>query len=220
MSPEHPEDHMARQTRLGVLLSGGGRTLQNFLDLAEAGELKAEVVKVVGSRRDAYGLERARQHGIPTAVVRPKDFDSPRQFSEAITAELVAENVELVAMAGFLSLYLIPECFADRVLNVHPALLPSFGGKGFYGDRVHQAVIDYGCKVSGVTVHFADNTYDHGPVVVQQAVPVEEGDDAHTLAARVFEQEKVAFPLAINLFAEGRLRVVDRRVEIRPNPTV
>ena len=202
--------------RMGVLLSGSGRTLQNFIDLGQAGLLKARVVKVVSSRRDAFGLERARQKGIPVAVVRPRDFATTEDFSRAVTAELQAEDVAFVAMAGFLSLYYIPECYAGRVMNVHPALLPSFGGEGFYGDKVHQAVLDYGCKLSGCTVHFADNSYDHGPIIVQKAVPVEETDDAHSLAARVFEKEKEAYPEAINLFAEGRLIIRGRRVEITP----
>jgi formyltetrahydrofolate-dependent phosphoribosylglycinamide formyltransferase len=207
---------MARLIRMGVLLSGSGRTLQNFIDLSQAGLLKARVVKVISSRRDAYGAERARQHGIPTAIVRPRDFGGIEPFSDAITAELMAANVELVALAGFLSFYRIPECFAGRVMNIHPALLPSFGGTGFYGERVHQAVLDYGCKVSGCTVHFADNAYDHGPVIVQKTVPVEEEDDAHSLADRVFEKEKEAYPEAINLFAEGRLRIEGRRVRLMP----
>jgi formyltetrahydrofolate-dependent phosphoribosylglycinamide formyltransferase len=201
---------------MGVLLSGSGRTLQNFIDLWKAGLLKARVVKVVSSRRDAFGLQRAKQNGIPSAVVRPRGFATTEEFSKAVTAELQAEDAELVAMAGFLSLYRIPECYAGRVMNVHPALLPSFGGKGFYGDRVHQAVLDYGCKMSGCTVHFADNSYDHGPIIIQRAVPVEEADDVHSLAARVFEKEKEAYPEAINLFADGRLVIRGRRVEISP----
>ncbi len=207
---------MARTLRLGVLISGGGRSLQNFIDLSAAGKLNATVAKVISSRKDAYGLERAREHDIPAAVVRPRDAGSPAEFSAAVTEELRAEDVDLVAMAGFLSLYFIPDCYAGKVMNIHPALLPSFGGKGFYGDRVHEAVLDYGCKVSGCTVHFADNTYDRGPVIIQKVVPVEEGDDVHSLAARVFEKEKEAYPEAINLFAEGRLEIGDRRVKVRP----
>jgi len=202
--------------RLGVLISGSGRTLQNFIDLSAAGSLKAQVVKVVSSQPDAYGLVRARQHGIPTAVILRKDYRDTEQFSAAITRELQTEGVELVAMAGLLCLYRIPACYSRRVMNIHPALLPSFGGKGFYGDRVHQAVLDYGCKVSGCTVHFADNTYDHGPIIIQKPVRVEEGDDAHSLAERVFQKELEAYPEAINLFAEGRLRIEERRVRISP----
>ncbi|MHC4480223.1 MAG: phosphoribosylglycinamide formyltransferase [Planctomycetota bacterium] len=207
---------MASPVRLGVLISGGGRTLQNFIDLSAAGRLKAEVVKVVSNRSDAYGLERARLHGIPYATIRRGDFRDVDEFSAAIIAELEAEDVELVAMAGFLLLWRIPDRYAGRVMNIHPALLPSFGGEGFYGDRVHQAVLDYGCKVSGCTVHFADNVYDHGPVIVQRAVTVAEGDDVHSLAARVFEMEKEAYPEAINLFAEGRLQITGRWAKVCP----
>ncbi|NLW51008.1 MAG: phosphoribosylglycinamide formyltransferase [Candidatus Brocadiaceae bacterium] len=207
---------MADRLRLGVLISGGGRSLQNFIDLSETGRLRAQVVKVVSSRPDAGGLARARRCGIPACVVRRRDFATAQAFADAVTAELRAEDVHLVALAGFLSLYRIPACYAGRVMNVHPALLPSFGGRGFYGDRVHRAVLECGCKVSGCSVHFADNEYDQGPIIVQRAVPVLEDDDEHTLAARVFEQEKAAYPEAVNLFAEGRLRIEGRRVRVLP----
>jgi len=205
-----------KEARMAVLLSGGGRTLQNFLDLSAKGLLKARVVKVISSRPDAYGLVRARQAGVPTAVVRRRAFADLDSFSSAVTRELDEARPDLVAMAGFMCLYHIPERYRNRVLNIHPALLPSFGGKGFYGERVHRAVLEHGCKVSGCTVHFADNLYDHGPIIVQKCVPVEEGDDAHSLAARVFEKECEAYPEAVNLFAEGRLRVEGRRVHILP----
>ncbi|MCD6416361.1 MAG: phosphoribosylglycinamide formyltransferase [Planctomycetes bacterium] len=207
---------MGAPVRLGVLISGGGRTLQNFLDLSEAGRLKAVVVKVVSSRTDAFGLERARRRGVPAVTVSPKDYKDTESFSEAITRQLQREGVELVAMAGFLSLYRIPDVYLGRVLNIHPALLPAFGGAGCYGDRVHRAVLAAGCKVSGCTVHFADDEYDNGPIIVQRTVPVREDDDAHSLAARIFEEEKKAYPEAINLFAEGRLRIEGRRVRILP----
>ena len=205
---------MCEPIRLGVLISGSGRTLQNFLDLSEGGLLKAEVVKVISSRKDVYGLEMAKNHGVPTSVIRRRDFENTEQFSSAITAELKASGAELVAMAGFLCLYQIPADYAGRVMNIHPALLPSFGGEGFYGDRVHQAVLDYGCKVSGCTVHFADNHYDRGPIIIQKTVEVKDGDDAHRLADRVFERELEAYPESINLFAEGRLKLEGRRVRI------
>ena len=208
---------MSDGVRLGVLISGGGRSLQNFIDLSEAGKLRARVVKVIGSRSDAYGLERAQRHGIPTAVACRKEFAGIEEFSDAITHELQAEDVDLVLMAGFLSLYRIPDCYTGRVMNIHPALLPAFGGKGFYGERVHRAVLDHGCKVSGCTVHFADNEYDKGPIIVQKAVPVKEGDDPHSLAARVFEKEKEAYPEAVNLFADGRLQIAGRRVAVLPS---
>lgn len=205
---------MSEDVALGVLISGGGRTLQNFLDLSAAGKLKARVVKVISSSHNAFGLERARRHGVPAAVVRRKDFPDLASFSRAITEQLQEAEVQLVAMAGFLQLYRIPSLYNNRIMNIHPALLPSFGGKGYYGERVHQAVLDYGCKVTGVTVHFADNTYDTGPIIVQKAVPVLDGDDAHSLAARVFQAELEAYPEAINLFGEERLRREGRRVVV------
>jgi phosphoribosylglycinamide formyltransferase 1 len=207
---------MTEPVRLAVLLSGSGRTLQNFLDRIADGSLKARVVTVISSRPGVYGLERAAQAGVPAVVVDRRKFDDIESFSRAVTAELHAADAELIALAGFLSMYRIPDEYAGRVINIHPALLPSFGGKGFYGDRVHRAVLEHGCKVSGATVHFADNEYDTGPIIAQRTVPVREDDDPHTLADRVFEAELKAFPEAINLFAEGRLRVEGRRVVIAP----
>jgi len=202
--------------RLAVLLSGSGRTLQNFLDLSADGALRAKVVKVVSSLSAAYGLTRAKEAGVPTAVVRRKDYPDTESFSRAITAELDSCKPDLVALAGFMCFYQIPEHYIGRVMNIHPALLPSFGGVGFYGEIVHRSVIEYGCKVSGCTVHFADNVYDRGPIIVQKTVPVQEGDDEHTLADRVFQKELEAYPEAINLFAAGRLRIEGKRVRILP----
>ena len=207
---------MAGRIRMAVLLSGSGRTLQNFLDLSRAGKLKAEVVKVISSLSTVYGLERARSAGVQSAVVRRKDHDSDDAFSRAITRELDACSPDLVALAGFMCFYKMPQHYAHRIMNIHPALLPVFGGKAFYGERVHQAVLDHGCKVSGCTVHFVDNVYDHGPIIVQKTVPVLDDDDAHSLADRVFEKELEAYPEAVNLFAEGRLKVEGRRVRVLP----
>lgn len=209
---------MREKTRMAVLLSGGGRSLQNFIDLAAADELQAEIVKVVSSLSKAYGLERARAAGIATAVVRKKDHAGLGAFSQGLLAELDPAQPDLIVMAGFMCLWRIPARYEGRVMNIHPALLPSFGGKGYYGDRVHRAVLEYGCKVSGCTVHFADNEYDHGPIIVQKTVKVLEDDDEHTLAARVFEAEKRAYPEAVNLFAQGRLRIEGRRVRVLDVP--
>ena len=205
---------MPDKARVAVLLSGGGRSLQNLIDLAAAGRLDAEIVKVISSLTTAFGVERSRGAGIETAVVRKRDHDGVGAYSEALVAELDACRPDLIVMAGFMCLWRIPTHYEGRVMNIHPALLPSFGGRGFYGDRVHRAVLAYGCKVSGCTVHFADNEYDHGPVIVQRTVPVMEDDEEHTLAARVFEAEKAAYPEAINLFARGLLRIEGRRVRV------
>jgi len=208
---------MANPANLAVLLSGSGRTLQNFIHRIEAGRLSARITVVVSSRADAYGLVRAREHGIPTAVVPSRkyrdDFDA---MSRAILVELSRYPVDLVAMAGFMCFFHIPPHLVGRVMNIHPALIPSFCGRGWYGHRVHEAVLAHGCKVSGCTVHFADNEYDHGPIIIQRCVPVLEDDTPDTLAARVFEQECEAYPEAIQLFAEGRLRIEGRRVRVLP----
>ena len=198
--------------RLAVLLSGGGTTLQNLLDRCGDGRLHARVVLVVASNEEAFGLERARGAGITTLVVNRKQAGSLEEFSRQIFARCREANAGLVCMAGFLQLIQVPDDFLGRVMNIHPALIPAFCGKGFYGHRVHEAVLAYGAKVSGCTVHFADNQYDHGPIILQRTVPVIDDDTAETLAARVFAQECEAYPEAIQLFAEGGLRLEGRRV--------
>jgi formyltetrahydrofolate-dependent phosphoribosylglycinamide formyltransferase len=200
--------------RLAVLLSGSGTTLQNFLDRIADGRLRAQVALVVSSRADALGLQRAQRAGLPTAVVERKPCGSREEFSRRIFELCRQAQVDLVCLAGFLQLLQIPDDFQSRVLNIHPALIPAFCGQGFYGRRVHEAVLEYGARVSGCTVHFADNVYDHGPIVLQRVVPVHDDDTPETLAARVFEQECEAYPEAIRLFAEGRLRLEGRRVRI------
>ena len=198
--------------RLAVLLSGSGTTLQNLLDRSAAGRLPARVVQVVASRPDALGLERAHRAGIPAAVVIRKECGSVEEFSRLIFDLCRQARAELVCLAGFLQLLQIPDDFLGRVLNIHPALIPAFCGQGYYGRRVHEAVLAYGVKVSGCTVHFADNQYDHGPIILQRTVEVRDDDTPESLAARVHEQENEAYPEAIRLFAEGRLRLEGRRV--------
>ncbi|HKI37857.1 MAG TPA: phosphoribosylglycinamide formyltransferase [Gemmataceae bacterium] len=200
--------------RLAVLLSGEGTTLQNLLDRIADGRLRAEVALVVSNRYDAFGLERAHRARIPTAVVERSDCSSREEFGRRIFDLCREAKVDLVCLGGFLQLLSIPADFAGRVMNIHPALIPAFCGKGFYGHRVHEAALQTGVKVSGCTVHFADNVYDHGPIIRQRVVPVLDDDTADTLAARVFEQECEAFPEAIRLFAEGRLRIEGRRVRV------
>jgi formyltetrahydrofolate-dependent phosphoribosylglycinamide formyltransferase len=204
-----------QRLRLAVLLSGNGTTLQNLLDRSAARSLPAEVVLVVANRADAFGLQRAEQAGVPAYVVERRDHGSREEFSHAIFDLCRRHRADLVCLAGFLQLLVVPDDFHGRVLNIHPALIPAFCGKGFYGHHVHEAVLAYGAKVSGCTVHFADNVFDHGPIVLQRVVPVLDDDTPETLAARVFEQECEAYPEAIRLFAEGRLRVEGRRVRTR-----
>ena len=204
--------------RLAVLLSGSGTTLQNLLDRIAAGTLQAEIACVVSSRADAFGLTRARQAGVPAFVVERKECASRDEFGAHIFAHCRAAQVDLVCLAGFLQLVPIPDDFLNCVLNIHPALIPAFCGKGFHGQAVHRAALEMGVKVSGCTVHFADNEYDHGPIVSQRVVPVLDDDTPESLAARVFAQECEAYPEAIRWFAQGRLRFEGRRVRVLTTP--
>ena len=188
--------------RLAVLLSGTGRSLQNLLDRCADGRLPARVVLAISNKPNAFGLERARTAGVPTAVVERNSFADRDAFSTAVFNHCRRVNADLVCMAGFLQLLHIPADYAGRVLNIHPALLPAFGGQGMYGGRVHAAVLAAGVTVSGCTVHFADNEYDHGPIVLQRSVEVRRDDTPDTLADRVFTAECEAYPEAIRLFAE------------------
>ncbi len=188
--------------RLGMLISGGGRTLVNLQEHIAAGTLNANIEIVISSRGDVKGVERSRELRLPTIVIERRSLSS-ETFQHAIT-DAVA-GVDLVLMGGFLSLWRIPDEFYGRVMNIHPALLPEFGGRGMYGERVHEAVLAAGKTVSGCTVHFCDNEYDHGPIILQRKVPVLPDDTPDTLAARVFEQECIAYPQAVRLFAEGRI---------------
>ena len=200
--------------RLGVLLSGSGRTLQNILDRIDSGELPARVCVVISDKADAYGLQRAGDRNIPTAVIPRRDYPDAEAFSEAIDAAFEPHDPGLILLAGFMFFYRVADQYAGKVMNIHPALIPSFCGKGYYGHHVHEAVLNYGAKISGCTVHFADNRYDNGPIILQEAVPVLEDDTPETLAARVFEKECELYPRAVRLFAEGRLRIEGRRVRI------
>jgi phosphoribosylglycinamide formyltransferase-1 len=199
---------------IAVFISGGGTTLKNLIDKIAAGELPAEIKLVISSNSTAGGLRFAREENIPTLVVEKKHHAAPESYSKAMFVPCREAGVELVAMAGFLKHVLIPPDFEGRVMNIHPALLPAFCGAGFYGERVHRAVLEYGVKVSGCTVHFVDNHYDHGPIILQRTVPVHSGDTPQILAARVFEQECRAYPEAIRLYAEGRLRIEGRIVTV------
>jgi len=198
--------------KMAVLLSGSGRTLDNFHREIDEGKLPAEVVVVVASRPDALGLEKARSRGTPAFCVTRRDYIDAASYSEAIDKVMLPFKPDLVALAGFMHMYRVPDAYLGKAMNIHPALIPAFCGKGYYGHHVHEAVLAYGAKVSGCTVHFADNRYDNGPIIIQRSVPVLEADTPDTLAARVFEQECIAYPEAIRLFAQRRLRIRGRRV--------
>ena len=204
-----------KPVRLGILLSGGGRTMVNILEYIKTGRLNAEIALVISSRSTVAGVERARNAGLNLKIVRKKDCPEVDNFSNRLEEELTTAKIDLVIQAGWLCFWKIPKKYTDRVMNIHPALLPGFGGKGMFGHHVHETVLERGCKVSGCTVHFCTNEYDAGPIIVQRCCPVEEDDTADTLAVRVFEQECIAYPQAINLFAEGKLKVENGRVRIR-----
>jgi len=195
--------------RLAVLISGGGRTLLNLHERIVGGGLSARIEIVVSSRRAAAGVERSRAAGLKTTVIEHRGT-APEVFQRRITEAV--SGVDLVCMGGFLSLWRFPEEMYGRVMNIHPALLPDFGGRGMYGHRVHEAVLAAGRKVSGCTVHFCDSEYDHGPIILQRIVPVLAGDTPDALAARVFAEECIAYPEAIRLFAEGRIKLEGRKV--------
>jgi phosphoribosylglycinamide formyltransferase 1 len=203
--------------RLAVLLSGGGTTLQNLIDRIADGRLSAKIVVALSSRADAAGVERARKAGVPTAVVPRKAFSDLDRFNDALHAELERYDFDLIILAGFLSPFQLRGRYSGQVLNVHPALIPAFCGKGFYGEKVHRAAIEAGVKVSGCTIHFADDEYDNGPIILQGAVPVLDEDTPETLAARIHQLENELYPEAIRLCAEGRMEIVGRRVRIKKN---
>lgn len=203
-------------TKLAVLLSGSGTTLQNLIDRIDAGELDAQVVCVISSRAGVYGLERADRRNIPTAVVARKAHADLASFSTAMWDVITPYAPDLVVLAGFMSLLSVPPAFKNRIINVHPALIPAFCGRGMYGHHVHEAVLAYGAKLSGATVHFVDEKYDNGPIILQESVPVLEDDTPDTLAERVQAKERELYPKAIQLFAQGRLRVEGRQVRILP----
>ena len=205
---------MHNPIRLAVLASSGGTTLQNFLDRIAAGRLRAEVALVISNNADAFALERARRANIPIAVIDRKDAGTREAFSRRIFDHCRQAGADLVCLAGFLQLIQVPDDYLGRVMNIHPALIPAFCGKGYYGHHVHEAVLAYGAKVSGCTVHFADNEYDHGPIIVQRTVPVLDDDTPDRLAMRVFGQECEAYPEAIRWFAEGKLKIEGRRVRV------
>lgn len=205
--------------RIAVLVSGHSRgsNMQAIIDACARGEIDGQVVLVIGTRREAPALQRASNAGIATRVVSPRDL-SEEEYARRLLKALDEATVDLVCLAGYMRLLpvAVVQAYAGRIMNIHPALLPLFGGKGMYGERVHQAVLESGMKVSGCTVHFVDEHYDTGPIIVQRCVPVEEDDTWQTLAARVLTQEHQAYVQAVQLFAQGRLRIEGRRVRVLP----
>jgi phosphoribosylglycinamide formyltransferase-1 len=206
--------------RIGVLVSGGGTNLQQLIDAQAAGRLGGgEIVTVISSKPGVYALERAQKAGIEAIALSRKDYPDVEVYSQALVGALNARNVELVVLSGFLTITSdsFVQAFPNRIMNVHPALLPAFGGKGYYGLHVHEAVLSRGCKLTGATVHFANEVCDGGPIILQKAVAVQEGDTPESLQKRVMEQaEWTLLPEAVSLFCQGRLRVEDGKVSIAP----
>jgi phosphoribosylglycinamide formyltransferase-1 len=201
-----------RRLPIAVLISGNGTTLKNLLEVFRSGQLDIDIRLVVSSNPDAKGLEIAREATLATCIVERGRCDSDDAFSRPIFDACRSHGAELVVMGGFLKRLPIPADFVNRVMNIHPALIPAFCGKGFYGLHVHQAVVEYGAKVSGCTVHFVDDQYDHGPIILQRTLEVRDSETAESLQKRVFELECQAYPEAVRLFAAGRLSVSGRRV--------
>ena len=204
--------------KLAVLVSGGGTNLQAIIDAISAGKITNACISVVISNNaNAYALERARAHGIEALCISPKDFESREAFNQAFLDKLNSYNVDLVVLAGFL--VVLPEMmikeYTNRIVNIHPSLIPSFCGKGFYGLKVHEGVLARGVKVTGATVHFVDEGTDTGPIILQKAVEVEQGDTPEVLQRRVMEQaEWVILPKAIDMIENGKVSVEDGHVII------
>lgn len=201
--------------RVAVLASGRGSNLQAVIDAIEAGEVHATIVAVISNKKDAAALERARKHGLPDLFVDPKPFagrpDSREAYDRALLEVLEKHNVELVLLAGYMKIVtaVLVNAYANRMMNIHPSLLPSFPGL-----EVQKKAIEWGCKLAGCTVHFVTEGVDEGPIILQAAVPIFDGDTSDTLAARILVQEHKIYPRAVQLFAEGRLQVDGRRVRI------
>ncbi len=203
--------------RLAVFASGGGTNFQAILDAVARGDLPATVALCLSNKADAGALTRAQRHGVPTVVLDPTDFETEAAYVAALQAALAARGVNFVALAGYMKKIpaAVVRAFRGRMLNVHPALLPAFGGRGMYGRKVHEAVLAYGVRWTGATVHLVDEDYDTGPIVLQEPVPVQPGDTPETLAARVLEVEHRLYAEALRLFAEGRIAVEGRLVRLR-----
>lgn len=207
---------MRKKVRGVILISGSGSTMENLLLKAADGSCLLEPVGVIASKEGVPGIMKAQQHGVPVQVVNRKDYTDSPAFSRQVFKLINVLRPDVVLLAGFLSYVHIPERYRGRVLNIHPSLLPKFGGKGMYGLKVHQAVLKAHEKETGCTVHYVDEVYDHGPIILQRKVPVQADDTPETLQARVMEAEREAYPEAVNLFAEKRLLQVAQSVRILP----
>jgi phosphoribosylglycinamide formyltransferase-1 len=201
------DSHPSQLLKVAVLISGGGTTLKNLIDRQKSGELPIAIPLVISSKASAGGLAFAEEAHIPSLVIRRKDYESPEAYRDAIFDPIRQSGAEYVVMGGFLQHLLIAHDFQNRVVNIHPSLIPAFSGHGYYGLKVHQAAIDYGVKLSGCTVHFVDDHYDHGPVILQRSCPVLNDDTAESLQKRVFALECDALPAVLRGLAEKRIHL-------------
>lgn len=201
--------------RIAVFASGGGRSLENLVESSRASAFDAEIVLVVANKTGIGALERAARLSVPSVVLDPERKLTPAEFSRDAFLAVESFRCDLVVLAGFLRLLPIPDAWLGRVLNIHPALLPSFGGKGYYGHRVHEAVLEHGCTVSGCTVHYVTNEYDAGPILLQRACAVIDADTADSLAARVFAEETLALPDAVRMHVNEHPRSLAARAKAR-----
>jgi phosphoribosylglycinamide formyltransferase-1 len=199
---------------VAVFASGGGSNFQALIDRVEQGDLHCTLALCVGNNSTATAFERAKKHGIPTRHIGPSHFPSEQAYADALLAVLKEYNIEIIALAGYMKK--IPRsviaAFPCRIINIHPGLLPAFGGKGLYGEKVHQAVLESGAKISGITIHFVDEEYDHGPIIFQEAVQVLDSDDCHALAGRVLKLEHASYWRVLEAIAQGRISVKGRKV--------
>ena len=200
---------MTKKMRIAVLASGGGTNLQSIIDQQQRGQLAVDIALVISNNPEAKALERAAHAGLATRCINHRDFSTREEFDRAVVTELAAAQVELVVLAGFMRILskVLLRAYPQRIINIHPALLPAFPGL-----NVHQQALTYGAKFSGCTVHIVDDGVDTGPIIIQAAVPILAGDSKETLAARILEQEHRIYPQAIQWFAEGRIKVKDRQV--------
>lgn len=203
--------------KIGVLISGGGSNLQCLIDETKSGGIKGEIVKVIANREDAYGLERAKKAGIDNKYLNPKDFKDLEEYNNQLVKIFKEAGVDLIVLAGYLRILSgdILKEYKNKIVNIHPSLIPSFCGDGYYGSRVHQAVLDYGCKITGATVHFVDEGTDTGPIIIQRVAEVKQDDNLDSLQKRVLEVEHEILVETVKLICEDRVSVSGRKVKLK-----
>lgn len=202
--------------KIGILISGGGTNLQSLIDNIKNEYINGEIKLVVSNKKEAYGLERAKKEGIETLYIDRKSFNSEDEYNEKIIEEFKDRNIELVVLAGYLRVLSkeFVKAYKGRIINIHPSLIPSFCGRGYYGEKVHREVLKYGVKVTGATAHFVDEGTDTGPIILQKVVEVKDNDTVEQLKERVLKVEHEILPEAVKLFCDGRIKLKDRKVII------